>query len=839
MSVVDAAGPERQATQAQQAPDARQASHARVWAAIAAAAAIVPFASGLSGSRIFYIRDLSLHFWERFLWLRRTLWSGEWPLWDPYLAAGQSATADGLHQMFLLPVLLLRLAGSEVLSFNLWVLLPFPVAALGAWVLFSRRFAAPAAALGAIAFAVCGPTVSSGNFPNMSWSVAAMPWVVAAADRLAMTPSPRAAAWLALAVAFEALASEPVTLYATLATTIVFAIWVAVPAPMPMAVRVRRLALVSGAIGLGVLLAAIQLVPMGLAARAAERASEVGQRYGGNLWSLQPLALVETIALHLFGNYFDVQSVTQAPWMEALNTGREPFFFSLYLGVPLLATALFGALSARDRRWTTFWAVAGAAAVIGAFGSYTPIYPFLRSHLPLLASFRFPVKYLVVFALAVAACAAAGADTLVSAIAGLEDPRSARARSVTLAALLALALTAAVAAAGCLYARDSAAAVIHAIAVSVRCRDPLRATEAMLLTLPRLAAIVTILSLAAAGLLAIGSRGQRGAALASYSLLALVAGDLLVHAHGLNPAFDPSYLARPEWLAFTAPDPDGRFYVGGKRDGTLDARDMDSSRAFVNPPGLIGSASRAALSAQAVFYPGAFRAREMVSFDLPVLWPLPIRSTLEHFFEASPEERDRFLNRTGVRYRILNDRLADGHAPLTKIPYFYDASLYDWDSGVTPRVNVVSQVLVVPNVPSQILSLFEPGWDSRTMAIAERAVSAAGVAGAPVAPSATIDAEGANWVRVRAGADADGGLLVLLDTYDEHWRARVDGTPAEIVRTDGLFRGVHLKPGPHTVEFVYRPLPFYQGAAISALALLAWLGLVTRRSAVTGGASSL
>ena len=36
----------------------------------------------------------------------------------PILAAGQSAVADALHQMFLLPVLAIRLAGSEVLEFQ-------------------------------------------------------------------------------------------------------------------------------------------------------------------------------------------------------------------------------------------------------------------------------------------------------------------------------------------------------------------------------------------------------------------------------------------------------------------------------------------------------------------------------------------------------------------------------------------------------------------------------------------------------------------------------------------------------------------------------------------------
>ena len=69
------------------------------WLWLVAAVAAVPFLRGLTGSGVFYIRDLSLNFWGRYLWLRRAWLSGEWPLWDPYVGGGQSAHSDALHQM--------------------------------------------------------------------------------------------------------------------------------------------------------------------------------------------------------------------------------------------------------------------------------------------------------------------------------------------------------------------------------------------------------------------------------------------------------------------------------------------------------------------------------------------------------------------------------------------------------------------------------------------------------------------------------------------------------------------------------------------------------------------
>jgi len=66
---------------------------------------------------------------------------------------------------------------------------------LPVWLFLARRFSVPAAALGAIAFAVSGPVVSTGNFPNMSWSVAAMPWVLWSTDRVIHQPAGTRAAF--------------------------------------------------------------------------------------------------------------------------------------------------------------------------------------------------------------------------------------------------------------------------------------------------------------------------------------------------------------------------------------------------------------------------------------------------------------------------------------------------------------------------------------------------------------------------------------------------------------------------------------------------------------------
>ncbi len=196
--------------------------------------------------------------------------------------------------------------------------------------------------------------------------------------------------------------------------------------------------------------------------------------------------------------------------------------------------------------------------------------------------------------------------------------------------------------------------------------------------------------------------------------------------------------------------------------------------------------------------------------------------------DSGRDARDHFLDRTGVRYRILPPWQAPGRQPLTKIPYFLDSMLYDWGE-VMPRVSVVKNARIVADRAQQLDALFAEGWDSRTTVLVAGPSDAAGTAGDPVEPFARLVQDGPNRVTIAGGAGAGGGYLVLLDSYSADWQASVDGRPADVVLADGLFRAVRLAPGRHDVEFVYRPRAFFWGAVVSAMALVGVLALVGRR----------
>ena len=786
------------------------------WALLAGALGVLPFIGGLSTTRVFYARDLSSFFWGRYLWLRHEWFAGHFPLWDPHVGAGQATYSDALNQMFLPPSMLVRLLGNDVVGFNLWVLVPFPIAAIGAWLLFSRRSSPAAATLGAAAFAMCGPIVSTGNFPNMSWSVAMMPWVIWATDRLVGVWRARDIGLVALCVALQCLAGEPVTLFTTCVLALAYA---ACSEPSEVVSAIGAMFRTGVGILLGAAVASVQLVPMLLAAMHADRSDTIT----ADAWSLRPTALIETVWHHLFGDYYTASSLTTIPWMPLINSGREPMLFSLYLGTPLLAVAVLGLAGRGPRRWRLFWVTAGFCSLILAFGSYTPLYPVLRDHVPPFGTFRFPVKYLTVAMLALAAGVALGFDHLWD-VADYRRPCRRYRRSVSLAVLTPLLIVAAVAGAwaGCVMYPVAAGEYLATFAQLLSAQKGGEIAPFMLKAVATTAAPVVILGTVTLALVSIHSAVSgpvlRRAAAGALALLLL--GDLYVHAQPINPVFDATYLAPPAWAEFAVSDPNARFYVGGKMDGTLAPLDIDSSRAFLATAGLTAAGSRAALNAQTAYYPSAWGGRELLSYDLPVIWPREHAEMMKQFEVSAKDERDAFLDRTGVRFRILPARRAHDHTPLMRIPLFSESFLYDWGTRITPRVSLVSAAVVVRDPKKQLAALFKPHVRRGEPVVLDRDLPPAGLATSPHEPTARIVNESSSAVDIEATTNAGNAYLLFLDSYSDDWRASVDGQPAPTARAYRVFRALHLKPGTHHIRFAYSPEALRWGAGVTLFGLV-------------------
>jgi len=70
--------------------------------------------------------------------------------------------------------------------------------------------------------------------------------------------------------------------------------------------------------------------------------------------------------------------------------------------------------------------------------------------------------------------------------------------------------------------------------------------------------------------------------------------------------------------------------------------------------------------------------------------------------------------------------------------------------------------------------------------------------------------------------------LVVLDSFYPGWKVLVDNNKSTIYRTNYNFRGVFLKKGKHTVEFIYSPKSLKYGLAITGLSLLVTLFILKK-----------
>lgn len=72
-------------------------------------------------------------------------------------------------------------------------------------------------------------------------------------------------------------------------------------------------------------------------------------------------------------------------------------------------------------------------------------------------------------------------------------------------------------------------------------------------------------------------------------------------------------------------------------------------------------------------------------------------------------------------------------------------------------------------------------------------------------------------------------LLVSSMTFTDDWKVDVDGRPAELLRTDGIFQGVVLTRGSHAISFHYEPAPARIGLLISIASMAALIALCVTR----------
>jgi hypothetical protein len=761
------------------------------------------------GGRTFFLRDLHMQWFGQVESLVRAVASGSWPLWDPYVSFGQPLLANANVQV-LYPLTWLNFLMRPTTYYTVYFVFHLVLAGAGASALARRLGCSDAGALVAgAAWLACGPFLSLGSLWNHFAGAAWMAWVLLGVDH-ALSGSRRGVAVWALALAATLLAGSPdLALLGLVPVAGLLAARLEWRRPFGEANR-RTLFGAALAVCLGIGIAAAQILPsLEVADRSTRWSMGLASR---TYWSAHPAGLLQA---------FVPLTWDALPWSTsvraALFESREPYLPSLYLGLPVLALAACGLLTSTVRHRS---ALGIAALVCGllALAGHTPVYSAAVSLFPLLRAVRFPVKALVPAALAVALLAGSGFDSW-------------RGRALRPRAALGLGL-------------GLAAVGVAGLALLLACRRWPQGLAALVLA-PGMGpgalapAARAGLELALLGslilLLAVLGRRTAGAARATAVVLsALGIVDLARFHADLNPTAPVDFLRfRPEALK-ALDQADGRrlFVYDYGVQPEASRRHLGREVAYV-VPAATGELWRGALGMRVYPVPpvaAAYAVLDSYGRDLLGIQPLPLFQLNAALFASEGSAGFDRLLRIGAVSRMLALH-EDGLSGLRLErrlpgPFFEDIRLYDVPDP-SPRAFLVGEGRV-----GDIGTLLDPGLDpARAVVLAEPPARPAppGFAGEARLVEARAD-------RVRLQCDASTpALLVLVDTYDPGWRARVDGEPAPILRANVAFRAVPVPAGRHEVEMVYRPRSVTLGLLTSGAAILllaAWSGGIVPASMV-------
>ncbi len=739
---------------------------------------------------------------------------GEAPLWNPYRGAGQPLMANP-NALVLHPTTLLFFVLPFEAAFKASVILQILLAGVGFWFLLRDLAASRAAGfLGASVFCFSGYMISLGNLINLLNSAAFMPltvWLGLRAVRRGFAPWGSLAA-LSLAVQF--LAGEPAILICTLAALVgAVGIASASDGPASATLRLKKAAVLAGAVTLGFALSMVGTLPaLELAARSERGAGF--DKAEALKWSQPPLAMLQMVIPEVFGD--PTSTDTSKYWGYGIFDAGLPLVLSIYLGPGATMLALVGAWaglrSSRSRRAETLvLGLLATAGVVLAVGRFLPLYPALLAILRPLESVRYPVKYFLLVTWAVSFLAARGYD----AIAGRRSEARNGPRRVLAAVLLG-------GGAGLVFVTAGAAIVGWSRSVGL---GDAQQEMGLVAPLPLLKAGFAL----ALVWMASSFRWSRASLL---TLVMVPVLDLVLGGMSLNPVTSASFYSEPPETARLLDEGPGRLWA------------MPRPRGFAyRAPSAVDADSlewgfrwdRMTLR-NATYFPQKVRfAYDRGNERLDVMPGAAVGRLLYEQTGGSlaPEETERLLSVAAVGQFITYGGLGVSRFPETgrlegrsNIPV-----VVMQNAAVLPRAYTVTGAEVVPDTASALRRLRETTFDPSRVVILDQGPDMPADAperGERYAP-ATIIEETPTHVRVRCSSSAS-GYLVLADTYYPGWSATVNGVETPLRRANAMFRAVPIPVGGSMVEFVYRPSSVSRGLKVSAAGLLlAGLLAVPRR----------
>lgn len=199
---------------------------------------------------------------------------------------------------------------------------------------------------------------------------------------------------------------------------------------------------------------------------------------------------------------------------------------------------------------------------------------------------------------------------------------------------------------------------------------------------------------------------------------------------------------------------------------------------------------------------------------------------VDRYWEGTGGRSTRLYDLLGVRYVIASK---DVVLDWSKFELAFDGdpamNVYR-NTTALPRAFVVHDAVVAAGHEDAWQRIHDSAFDPAAAVVIEGSEPLAGLRAAGGPAEVRVLRYETDRVELEVDNPAP-GYLVLSDPFYPGWQALVDGQPAPLERADYAFRAVPVPAGSHQVTFVFRPLTWHLGLAITiaTLVVLAALGI--------------
>jgi hypothetical protein len=708
------------------------------------------------------IRDPGATWWQ---WepssefFRQGLHRGEWPFWDPYVAAGTTAMANLIPAFFFPPHLAVTVLGGAMPLKNAYFLFLLWGAGFTSFLFLRRHGLSFLASLsGATVVLMSGPLNQNlGSF--MGQTAACLPPTLYATRLFLDRPNHRRMLVLALTYAAASLASFPPLVVAVFGTTASYALASIAMQEGP-ANRAQSLGRWAAATLMSVGLVGFYYLPALVLRQAAPQVAAI--YHNAALGSIPLVNGLQVLSPTLMGG---VQVYLSMPF-AAPGTPHIP-----YIGMAA-AMAVLLARPAPGRRGRILFVASAAAAIAIALKLFgiPPVQWVAR--LPFLREIHFADYFGVPLGFTLAFLAALGFDSMIR-------------RTITIPRAL-VAAGAAVVAAACLWWIAWTGGRFQSLAAINWLRDW------------RFLVVVTLTSSAAV----LCSATARRRAWVAPTMAAILLGAIAVEG-----VFNNSYPSPSAWNMFEHPVP----YME-----VLQAEaDMERVLGFGAPnPNVNEAFGVFSLGSLMPFNPPRV-------YDLFWRYTRPRTLAPVEIFMREPSQipPEPVLDRANISFLGVRRDLPDVVKAAETRGYrvrFDDGYVMLFERQTLPRFFFSSEYRVLP-APAALDAV--ASVPSREIVLEEQPPFAP-TPNLPGDPAVRVEAYRRNSVTLTVDAPRT-GFLYASESFFDGWTARVNGRAARILPANYAFRAVAVPPGTSRVEFRYWPPGLTAGLALSGGGALA------------------